>query len=557
MYHQCGKSYFNSKIDTVGGFSNYTVDNNFSPESVNNITTDNKKIKLYTAYLGEVEVNIADKKDKDTTHVDLELSHCVGGKNIDVKIINAKKVGFKENNRYNLSQLRSFPSYRLNLEDNLYNYILSLLSRKKLADVGNNSDLSDKYLSLLSPFNTHILYKKIQEDYPVLFEDKHNIDEYRKIYKKSLVNNIAVDIFFGSYNYLDFLYKSSGMISVNKLPALVAICNVDDLDNAYFTGEYSLYGNGRSEFYPLGSLDVVGHELSHGLVAGTANLEYKGHSGALNEHFADVYGKEFEDYMYETFPHLLGESDWFLGEDFGITKKFLRNMSKPEECNQPSKYKGKFYLNPYSQTDHGGVHINSGIPNYCFYLACTKSKNPKQIFKYFTDCLKSLSKHSNFTDFRDTLLSVSNNNNDILNALNSVGLDSNAISDYTIKKPTHRPLPHRPLPHRPLPHRRSPYPYPLPTPRRRSPYPPYPLPRRRNPYPIPYPRGHRPYPTNRLPRRFLDYTCGGDYDDHTEDHSEYYRDYYPEDYYPEDYYPEDYYPEDYYPEDYYPEDYYP
>jgi Zn-dependent metalloprotease len=58
-----------------------------------------------------------------------------------------------------------------------------------------------------------------------------------------------------------------------------------------------VFGNGDTQFYPLTSIDVIGHELTHGLIQGLPDLEYKAHSGALNESYADIVGTTFEFYI--------------------------------------------------------------------------------------------------------------------------------------------------------------------------------------------------------------------------------------------------------------------
>ncbi len=105
----------------------------------------------------------------------------------------------------------------------------------------------------------------------------------------------------------------------------------------------------------LGTLDVVGHEFTHGITQYTANLEYENESGALNESFSDIFGTAIERYS-------LGSNDW----DLGAPAITLRNMENPNAFSQPDFYEGAFwYTGP---DDTGGVHTNSGVQNYWFYL---------------------------------------------------------------------------------------------------------------------------------------------------------------------------------------------
>jgi len=132
--------------------------------------------------------------------------------------------------------------------------------------------------------------------------------------------------------------------------------------------------NSTAYFNPFVGIDVAGHEYSHLMVSRTANLAYQAESGALNESFADMFGAAIEFYS--------GISpNWNIGE--GIPKPalgfaFLRSMSNPNSgpaalgSQQPDTYGGTYWLTPtppYNQNnDQGGVHKNSGVGNYWFYL---------------------------------------------------------------------------------------------------------------------------------------------------------------------------------------------
>lgn len=105
----------------------------------------------------------------------------------------------------------------------------------------------------------------------------------------------SVDIHFQTHEYVQFLQQELKIDNIDNRGILVSVHNVPKLDNAFYTGDFMVYGNGDKTFLPFGCLDVTGHELGHGLVQTIAGLEYKGHSGALNESFADVLGVSFLD----------------------------------------------------------------------------------------------------------------------------------------------------------------------------------------------------------------------------------------------------------------------
>jgi Zn-dependent metalloprotease len=114
---------------------------------------------------------------------------------------------------------------------------------------------------------------------------------------------------------------------------------------------------------PLASLDIVGHEFSHGVVQATSNLVYENESGALNESFADIFGTMVERYGQN------GIFNWTIAE---ATGNIFRSMSNPNDFNQPDRFQGIFWqplaANPNQNNDYGGVHINSGVQNRWFHL---------------------------------------------------------------------------------------------------------------------------------------------------------------------------------------------
>ena len=149
-------------------------------------------------------------------------------------------------------------------------------------------------------------------------------------------------------------------------------------NNAFWNGEQMAYGDGDGVIFVrfTKSLDVVGHELTHGVVSHTSNLEYRNESGALNEHFADVFGSLVKQWKKK---QTAAKADWLIGPDImgpGTTARALRTF-KDERAyeNDPNlgtdpqpKHLRHKYL---GSADSGGVHINSGIPNHAFFLVAT------------------------------------------------------------------------------------------------------------------------------------------------------------------------------------------
>lgn len=125
--------------------------------------------------------------------------------------------------------------------------------------------------------------------------------------------------------------------------------------NAFWVDEQQLMVFGDGQTYAA-SLDVIAHEMTHGVTNHTANLVYEGQSGALNEAFSDVFGEMVEASFY-------GTNDWLIGSHIGGSGA-IRSMSEPRRFGDPAK------MSEFVHTfeDNGGVHINSGIINRAYYL---------------------------------------------------------------------------------------------------------------------------------------------------------------------------------------------
>ena len=139
-----------------------------------------------------------------------------------------------------------------------------------------------------------------------------------------------------------------------------------DYDNAFWDGEQMVFGDGKIFDRFTKSLDVIGHELTHGVTEHEAGLQYLNQSGALNESVSDVFGSLVKQFKLG---QAADQADWLIGADLvkpGFPGKALRSMIEPGTAwdgdTQPA------HMDDYVQTmsDNGGVHINSGIPNKAF-----------------------------------------------------------------------------------------------------------------------------------------------------------------------------------------------
>ncbi len=132
--------------------------------------------------------------------------------------------------------------------------------------------------------------------------------------------------------------------------------------NAFWNGNVMTYGDGDGTNYgPLVSLDIVGHEITHGVTERSANLVYSYESGALNESFSDIFGESIENFGQ-------GNNDWLMGEQIGAggSGGALRSMSNPNTYGDPDTYQGTNWAT--GSADNGGVHTNSGVQNFWYYI---------------------------------------------------------------------------------------------------------------------------------------------------------------------------------------------
>lgn len=149
-------------------------------------------------------------------------------------------------------------------------------------------------------------------------------------------------------------------------------------DNAFWNGDQMVYGDGDGQLFNRFTIaiDVIGHELTHGVTQYEAGLVYKNESGALNESFSDVFGSLVKQ---RSLNQTAEQADWLIGAGLlapGVNGVALRSMKAPGTAYndpvlgkdpQPANYKDLYR----GKQDNGGVHINSGIPNHAFYLAAT------------------------------------------------------------------------------------------------------------------------------------------------------------------------------------------
>jgi len=225
--------------------------------------------------------------------------------------------------------------------------------------------------------------KEAAEDKPLrtIYDAKHHQDlpgkkvrgEADKPGKDATVNRAFAGLGATFELYLKAYTRNS--INGEGLPLNATVHYDRDYNNAFWNGEQMVFGDGDGEIFLDFTIpvDVIGHELTHGVTQYTANLTYFGQPGALNESMSDVFGSLIKQY---TLGQSASDADWLIGAGLlapRVTGTALRSMKEPGTAYDDDvlgKDPQPATMDGYVKTgrDNGGVHINSGIPNHAFYL---------------------------------------------------------------------------------------------------------------------------------------------------------------------------------------------
>lgn len=231
----------------------------------------------------------------------------------------------------------------------------------------------------------------------------------------------AVDAHAYADRVYDYYYDTFGRNSYDGNGSSIrsTVHYGSNYNNAFWNGQQMVYGDGDgSTFAPLsGALDVVAHELTHAVTGSTAGLVYRDQPGALNESMSDVFSVFVEP------------EDYLLGEDVytpGRSGDALRSLSNPPKYGQPDHMRD--YVN--TDSDNGGVHTNSGIPNKAGYLTMNSIGIAKAEKIYYRALTVYMGPYSNFSDTRAALLQSAadfygqgSEYNAVANAWSSVGVN--------------------------------------------------------------------------------------------------------------------------------------
>ncbi|MGQ9751442.1 MAG: M4 family metallopeptidase [Thermoanaerobaculaceae bacterium] len=222
---------------------------------------------------------------------------------------------------------------------------------------------------------------------------------YRKIYTANNGTSLPGTLMFqeggsssdsvamAAYNNLGYTYNyyknkfNRDSIDGAGMTLIATVHYGNRYNNAFWNGSQMVFGDGDgTTFSPIANaLDVVAHELTHGVTEHTANLNYASESGALNEAMSDIFGASVEAYRDGS----VNSNTWKIGEACytpGTSGDALRYMNNPTADGYSADYyPERLYPNctPTSSNDYCGVHGNSGIGNLAYYLLVAGGTHPR------------------------------------------------------------------------------------------------------------------------------------------------------------------------------------
>lgn len=220
-------------------------------------------------------------------------------------------------------------------------------------------------------------------------------------YDNSNKDNAALDAHWGAMMTYDYWSTVHGRDSYDANGAqLRSYVHVDNnYDNAFWFLNVMSYGDGSSNgnegngyFDALTSIDVAAHEIGHAVTEYTANLAYQRESGGLNEGYSDIWGAAVEHFAKGNGNDANPDASiWLIGDEIDRRSgsAALRSMSNPTSLGQPDTYGGTYWSNPNcgtptSNNDYCGVHTNSGVLNYWFYLTVAGGNGTNDIGNAFS-----------------------------------------------------------------------------------------------------------------------------------------------------------------------------
>jgi len=301
----------------------------------------------------------------------------------------------------------------------------ALYSLKDISKPMYNSTSGDGFIETFDNSNTYGKNRRISEisnttntwsqtQTSAQYNLSANYDFYKNVHNRNSIDGQGGNI----YALINYIEDSTGLPYVN----------------ASWNGKAMLFGNGDITLKPLaGALDIAGHEMTHGVVSNSAKLIYNSQSGALNESFADIFGA------------MVDSTNWTIGEMI-VNKSYfpsgaMRSIIDPHNGGQSinnagwqprhmNEYVSGAILDKFDERDYEGVHINSGIPNYAFFLFANAIGRLKASRVYYRALTTYLLSNSNFTDLRLSIIKATSDlysTNEVLQA--GLAFDAVGITD--------------------------------------------------------------------------------------------------------------------------------
>ena len=207
-------------------------------------------------------------------------------------------------------------------------------------------------------------------------------------YHNSNKDDGALDVHWAAMKTYDYFYTTFQRNSYDNAGAPIQCCvhYKTDYENSFWESTLQLFcfGDGHENQDIMASLDIVAHEIGHAVCTYSANLKYAGESGAINEGLSDIWGTCVEEYYTND------KQTWLCGEDVDIRADHtaLRSMSNPNSEGQADTYGGLYWYEtegctPSRKNDYCGVHTNSGVLNYWFYLLCEGGSGTNDLDKSY------------------------------------------------------------------------------------------------------------------------------------------------------------------------------
>ncbi len=172
-------------------------------------------------------------------------------------------------------------------------------------------------------------------------------------------------VHYGAERTWDYFLNEHGYLSFDGLGDTLfsLVFENTGYSNANWGSLGMIFGDGDNvDNGPFTTIEIIGHEFSHGVTQSTANLVYFNESGALNESFSDIFGIAVDFYAHPA------TANFQLGDSVRLDGSSLRDLADPYVTNQPKTYQGNFWQ--FTISDNGGIHTNSQVQNYWYYLLC-------------------------------------------------------------------------------------------------------------------------------------------------------------------------------------------